>query len=167
MVGPVLLAGGIALEGVSRTGHGPSVPTTEYLAFLAFLAGVLLVWYRSKVGSVERLKALELNQGRPAPPPPPPLVKLEPKSPIAAIVGAPVGVAGIGWMTCLTTRCDPTIVWAVIGLLGVTSLVCGTFLLARQNDHRRERPEARDELVGGHKPYQHDPDAFDVVARRG
>lgn len=161
IVGPILLTGGVALEGLSHVGYRPGTPTTEYIFLLALLIVVLLVWYRMKLGGAERMRALELGIGKPEPTPVA-TPKASGPSAVGTLVGTPVGVAGIAWMTCLTTRCEPAFVWSIVGLLGVTAMVCGTFLLSRTvGSGRHDTPDS------GLKPYPMDADGYDVVARRG
>lgn len=168
VVGPVLVAGGFALGGLSEAGYRPNVPTTEYLTFLAFLAAVLMIWYRWKLGAAERLRALELGHDRPAPAP-----AAVAGNPLASatglLLGAPVGVAAMAWLTCLTTRCEPNFVWSMVALMGVTSIACGTFLAARQPVASRagHAHAAATRPADGLKTFAHDPDTFDVVGRRG
>ncbi|MFO0949951.1 MAG: hypothetical protein U0835_02135 [Isosphaeraceae bacterium] len=173
VVGPVIAAGLFALiameESLSRRGGS----ATEYLLFLAVLAGVLLAWYRMKTRSAERLKALEVGRDRPRDDAP---AAFDPtKAAVAIGVGAPVGVSLVAWMVSLTTEAEPGIVWGVSGMLGLASLVCGTVLMVRlgpaamngrdaRNVHSNGRPEAWHAVA---KPPVTDPDAFDLVGRRG
>ena len=170
VIGPVLIAGAFALNGVSEASYHGGTSAFEYLLFLAFLGVVLLVWYRMKLRSSERMKALALGRERDRAPAPrealsagAAAVASNPST--AMVIAGPVGVSLFAWLTSLTTSSDPQFVWSVAGLLGVTSMVCGTVLLARKS------PDAHGREVGGwltsRKPPVYDPDAIDLVGRRG
>jgi hypothetical protein len=174
VVGPVLVAGAFALNGVSEAWSRPGANAGEYLAFLAVLAGVLLVWYRLKTKSAERMKALELGRDRDRDRQAP--AKADGLAPAAAAValgvGGPAAVSLVAWLTTLTTQGDPEIVWPISGLLGVTSVICGTVLLARQ--YPRPHPHPPEQATNGRFAWEpsakapvYDPDAIDLVGRRG
>jgi hypothetical protein len=161
VVVPTILAGAVILFAASEASwHRPGdMPT--YLLFLAFLFGILLLWYRSKLKAAERGRAAEVRR---------PAATAEPMTPMRAVavvgVGTPVGVCALAWFASLTTHTETEVVWFVAGLISVTALVCGTYLLTRLAGSpfaQADRP-ARN---GWHKPDVSDPDAIDLVGRRG
>ena len=158
VIGPVLLAGSFALNGLSEVNGRPDLSPVPYLLFLVVLAGVLLAWYRMKIRSTERLKTRDLGFDRPGP-----SAKSEWLGPSAAAVAigvvGPVGVCTVAWLTTLTTGEEPGVIWGVAGLLGVTSLMCSSSLLKHQQPALASADRAA-------KPPAFDPDSFDLVGRR-
>jgi hypothetical protein len=163
VVVPTVLAGAVMLINATEASWRRPEDVPTYLLFLAFLFVVLLLWYRSKLKAAERARAPEQR--------PTPAKVLEPWTPARAVVavgvGVPVGVCMMAWLTCLTTRPhEAGVVWGIAGLLGVTALLCGTFLLTRLPGSPFATA-ARAHRNGWPKPEVHDPDAIDIVGRRG
>jgi hypothetical protein len=172
IVVPTILAGAIALVSALEAGWHRPEEASPYLIFLAFLFGVLLLWYRLKVKTADRGKATEARQARSSElrPLPPGLAFVT--IPWAVVgVGTPVGVCAMAWFATAVTPTEAPVIWGVAGLLGVTAMVCGTFLLTRLQgspfataDRTRRNGYAN---PAANKPEVADPDAFDFVGRRG
>jgi hypothetical protein len=111
----------------------------------------------------EKMKAIEMGrpwpldkaEAKPAPEaagPPEPL-------PSALIKSVPLGSLGIAAGASVILRPEP-MVWLAAGAVGMTSLICGTVLSLRQG------PATPRQEMNPAKPVS-DPDALDVVGRRG
>lgn len=158
VVVPVLLVGAFGLAGMAEAPYHNRSQVTDYMLFLGFLAVVLLLWYRMKLRSAERLRALELGRDRPQAEGP--RVTFWGPGAVAVAMGTvtPVGVMLIGWFAAAASPPNAPGVWASAMLMGLASIVCGTRLASRA-----VRPDGN----APPKPVVYDPDAFDLVARRG
>lgn len=160
VAGPALLGFAVGLVGMSDSGfRGPRLD--DYMIFVGMMAAVLLVWYRWRSTSIERTRALELGHDP---------GKKEGWTPlrVAAYVGlgVPLGTTGLAVLATATTSGSLDAPWFVAGMLGLASLVgtmvlvvrlpASAFTVGRGPDHDADA-----------KPMTADPDAFDVVGRRG
>jgi|SRR5579864_2288001 len=111
----------------------------------------------------ERMKALEL--GRPWPPGvenPSASSEGSPGQKIA--IAVPLGALGIAWLASTPPWNHgeiSQIIWGAAGLVAVAGVICGTLLVLRQPSGASGSQRVPV------KPYQHDPDEFDVAGRRG
>lgn len=106
----------------------------------------------------ERMRALELGQ-------PFPSDSSWPAALAAISIGAgvPIGSFGLAWLATMTTHLGDD-VWGIACAVGLAGVIGGT-LLGRK---LIATPAARSNLsnLAAEKPY-HDPEAYDVVSRRG
>ena len=112
-----------------------------------------------EVEHAERMRAMELGRT---------LAEDEAWSParlaVAIGVGVPIGSLLIAWLAAMTT--GSTSAEADLdgaGVVGLGGVICGTVLAAR---HFAGPPAGRRDPPGVEKP-EYDPDAYDVVGRRG
>lgn len=116
----------------------------------------------------ERMKALELGRPLPGDNEPNaaqhgPLMS-SPAAPLG--VWLPLGALGIAWLASgapWVNAGTSMMVWGAAGAVGLAGVICGTILHIRQQDRVIERAN----LAYTAKQPAHDPDAFDVVSRRG
>jgi hypothetical protein len=107
----------------------------------------------------ERMRALEVGRTLPGDEP-----WWSPSKTIVAIgAGVPLGSFGLAWLTTVSTSAREEI-WIGSTLVGMTSVLCGSFLAAKEFA-RRGRAEAQ-ALAAFEKPYL-DADAYDVAGSRG
>lgn len=141
---------------------------------LAIVAGAIVIGVLSVIGMpvilafrhaarereyehAERMKALELGRVLP---------KDAPLwSPLKIAVGmgvfVPCAMFAVAFLATLT-GINTSGVWPVAGTVGVTSIACGTYLTMRLLSLKN----STDETQANDKPH-FDPDAYDVVSRRG
>ena len=142
----------------------PSIIGTVLLGLTGFVVLVLIpVWFAAAnarrerdLEHAERIRAIEMGRSLSGDQP-----WWTPER-VGVVVGAgvPIGVFLIAWAAA--SGGPPTAayaIWPSAGAVGVTALICGTVLASRLTS----TPTVTDPQA---KP-AHDPDAFDVVARRG
>lgn len=105
----------------------------------------------------ERMKALELGRVLPKDAP----VWTPLKIAVGMGVFVPCALFGAAFFATLF-GINSDGIWPVAGTVGVTSIVCGTYLTKRALTLK----PAIDEMQAADKPH-FDPDAYDVVSRRG
>jgi hypothetical protein len=106
---------------------------------------------------LERLKALEMGQPLPG-------TDAWPAAAAIAIgAGMPVGVFFAAWMACLTAGAE-SVVFVPAMFVGLAGVGGGVMTMTRLLGSRRT-PKTPEHLANG-KP-EFDPDAYDVVGRRG
>ncbi|HWE36648.1 MAG TPA: hypothetical protein VG406_08780 [Isosphaeraceae bacterium] len=133
------------------------------VGLLAIVGGFLHSRRSRELEHAEKMKAIEL--GRPWPldksePEPEPEAADSPEQlPLTLLKSVPLGSLGIAVGASFLLRPEPMI-WVAAGAVGVTSLICGTVLSLRQG------PARGPEMSPASKPVS-DPDALDVVGRRG
>jgi hypothetical protein len=110
-----------------------------------------------EVKHAERMRAMELGRTLPEDDP------LSPAT-IATGIGAgvPLGSLFIAWLADRTSEGDAETIWIASSMVALGGLICGTILAARHFATRNQPATYQDTL----KP-EYDPDAFDVVGRRG
>jgi hypothetical protein len=107
---------------------------------------------------VERMKALEL--GLPAPG----NESWAARVCIAIGAGVPIGAFFFAWLAGMDHSSGGQYYWEAAAPVGVTGILCGTFLSTRllPSRSKSQRP-----AVDAHAKPAYDPDAYDVVSRRG
>lgn len=85
---------------------------------------------------------------------------------IAIGAGVPVGTFLLAWLVMLTTHIDEEAL-AVPCVVGVVAVVSGVRLAGKILTRRQHEPELPLIEVDRAKPHSYDPDAYDVVGRRG
>jgi hypothetical protein len=105
----------------------------------------------------ERMKALELGRSLPGDATPWTTAKA---AGTAIGISVPISVTFIGLMAS-GAGAEAAAVWPAVGSIGVAAVICGTILATPKPS--APRPEDVDHFA---KPI-HDPDAYDVVGRRG
>jgi hypothetical protein len=134
---------------------GVSIPIVVVPASLLFKYSK----YKRECEHLERMKALEVGRTLPGDEP-----WWSPSRTIVAIgAGVPVGVFGCAWLASVSSRVHEE-VWVMAGMVGVTSVICGTVLAAKESARRRQTEAAIQAVY--EKPYL-DADAYDVAGRRG
>jgi hypothetical protein len=139
------------------------------LAIVVGLPVFLGVRHARKVRELEhaeRMKALEL--GRPWPGSTPAETSAATSSSPGTQIGVwvPLGALGIAWLSSgapWQSGGVSGIIWGAAGSVGVAGVICGSILAIRDTS-RLGRQQTTVNLT---KPYQHDPDEFDVASRRG
>jgi hypothetical protein len=105
----------------------------------------------------ERMKAMELGRLLPED------EAFSPAKLAAGIgIGVPIGSFFFAWLADLTSTAGQA-VWPAVGSVGLGGVICGTILAARHFATRNQHAVAHHETL---KP-EFDPDAYDVVGRRG
>jgi hypothetical protein len=114
--------------------------------------------YLREVEHAERMKAMELGRTLPGDEP------LSPASIATAIgAGVPLSSLVLAWLADLTSGGrSGEAVWVAAGAVALGGLICGT-ILAYRHFATRPQPATYQEAP---KP-EYDPDAYDVVGRRG
>ena len=114
--------------------------------------------YLREVEHTERMRAMELGRTLPGDEP------LSPAIIATAIgVGVPLGSLVLAWLADLTSGGrSGEVIWMAAGLVALGGVICGT-TLAYPLLATRNQPATYQEAL---KP-EYDPDAFDVVGRRG
>lgn len=115
--------------------------------------------YLREVEHKERMRAMELGRT---------LAEDESWTPVglAAAIGVwvPLGAMVIAFISCeRNAHSYAAAIWNAAGMVGLGGVVCGTFLAAR---HFATRQEPAPSYPDVQKP-EYDPDAYDVVGRRG
>ncbi|WP_435009128.1 hypothetical protein P12x_000379 [Tundrisphaera lichenicola] len=104
----------------------------------------------------ERMKALELGRTLPSD------ESWSPASIATAIgAGVPLGSMGIAWMASNSSHGADESIWMSACMVAIGGLICGTILASR---HFATRNQMMQSDIA--KP-AYDPDAYDVVGRRG
>lgn len=155
IVGPVLIAGAVSLMGAYEASWRNQSNLPFFLLFLAFLFGILLVWHRGKLRSAERSRHFEPDGGAgwvPA------------RAVVAVGAGVPLGSLALAWLASVSNHTETSAIWGFASAVGITGLICGTYLLARVPGSLFS---AHPRHAFDRKPAEYDPDAFDVVGRRG
>jgi hypothetical protein len=114
----------------------------------------------------ERLRALELG----TPVPGTPTWWTPPRLAAAMGVFVPLGAMMMAMFATIETRSDwfPFVIWPAAGAVGITAVIGGTVLASRLGGTEPAPTASADAFPNGAaKPRWHDPDALDVVARRG
>jgi hypothetical protein len=107
---------------------------------------------------LERMKALELGQ---------PIPRNDTWWALGSMAigaGVPVGAMFCAWMASLTTKLGDH-AWPAAAVLGVTGII-GGIKLGKCRFASRPAQRGLADVANG-KPYAADPDAYDVVSRRG
>jgi hypothetical protein len=113
---------------------------------------------RREMEHVERMKALELGL-------PTPGTESWPASVCIAIgAGVPIGAFFLAWLAGMEHSGSGQNYWETAAPVGVVGILCGTFLSTRllPSRSKSQRP-----AVDAHAKPAYDPDAYDVVSRRG
>jgi hypothetical protein len=76
-------------------------------------------------------------------------------------IGVPIGSFFLAWLADLTSNGGEA-VWMAVSSIGLSGVICGTILAAR-HFATRNKPATYSNAI---KP-EYDPDAYDVVGRRG
>ena len=111
----------------------------------------------------ERLRAIETGHPLPGTP----TWWTPPRLAAAMGVFVPLGTAALATIATLGTHSDwfPFVIWPAASAVGVTGVIGGTVLASRLGGTEPGPTSAP--LRDTTKPLWHDPDALDVVARRG
>jgi hypothetical protein len=112
-----------------------------------------------EVEHAERMRAMELGQTLPGD------QSLTPGS-VAVFIGAGVPIAAmvIAWMAGRSIHEEGPLeaIWMTAGMVGLGGVICGTVLGAQQFSKRDQAA-----AVSAEEKLAFDPDAYDVVGRRG
>jgi hypothetical protein len=115
--------------------------------------------FKRECEHAERMKALEVGATLPGDEP-----WWSPSRICVAIgAGVPIGVFGLAWLASTSSNAREE-VWIGASMVGLTSVICGSILAAKEFT-RRGRAEAAFQTAFA-KPY-FDADAYDVAGRRG
>lgn len=137
----------------------PIVALAIPIVLVPVVLGICHARNERELEHAERMKALELGRALPG--------DESGWTPARACVvigaGVPIGIFLIAWLASERLGCQDQI-WTAAEVVGLSSVVSGALLASRQLD-RREGVEDTLGVTFG-KPVV-DPDAFDVVGRRG
>lgn len=165
IVGPILAVGVVMLRGAAEASWGQSQHLVSYMLFLVLLFGLLFLWYRGKHRAAERLKAMELGRS------PAELGLTWTPGRVCVTVGTwvPLGLFAIAGMATLNRHPDNAVIWISAAAMGITVLVCGTYLMTRlpASSFTGSPPTHAANGAYAAKPEAEDPDAYDFVGRRG
>jgi hypothetical protein len=81
----------------------------------------------------------------------------------------PLGLFAMAGLATLNRHPDNAVIWMSAAALGITVLVCGTFLMVRlpASAFHGSAPTHAANGTYAAKPEAEDPDAYDLVGRRG